>query len=115
MDHPHEAKLNFFKQVSHLANFKNITYTLACQHEWWMCYQLATGSAIKDKFQVGPPVAGSRVNSLHHESTDIQEKVKHIMPHVSDETSLFQPTWIKIFNVTYHPNNAFLIVGSDGL
>ena len=111
----HEAKLNFFKQASHLANFKNITYTLACRHERWMCYQLATGCAVEEKFQFGPPVAGSRVNSLNHESADIQEKVRHIMPHVSSEASFFRPTWMKIFSVTYQPNNAFLIIGSDGL
>lgn len=105
----------FFKQASHLANFRNITYTLACQHERWMYYQLATGSAVEDKFQFGPPVTGSSVNSLQEESMDIQEKIKHILPHVSNETPIFRPTWMKRFNITYQPNNAFLIVGSDGL
>ena len=37
----HEAKLNFFKQASHLANFKNVAFALANRHQRWICYELA--------------------------------------------------------------------------
>lgn len=32
----HEAKLNFFKRVSHLANFKNVTFSMVNRHQRWM-------------------------------------------------------------------------------
>ena len=37
----HEAKLNFFKQASRLANFKNIAQSVARRHQRWMCYELS--------------------------------------------------------------------------
>ena len=39
----HEAKLNFFKQASHLANFKNVAFALANRHQRRMCYEQSSG------------------------------------------------------------------------
>jgi len=39
----HEAKLNFFKQASHLANFKNVVFALANRHQRRMCYEQSSG------------------------------------------------------------------------
>ena len=38
----HEAKLNFFKRASRVSNFKNISFTLANNHQRWICYELTS-------------------------------------------------------------------------
>ena len=50
----YEAKLNFFKQASHILNFKNIAFSLANSHQRWICYEMASGCLISDSLECGP-------------------------------------------------------------
>jgi len=51
----HEAKLNFFKQASHLAN---VAFALANPHQRWMCYEQSSGKLIDTCIECGPAPEG---------------------------------------------------------
>ena len=69
----HEAKLDFFKQASHLANFKNVAFALANRHQRWMCYEQSSGKLIDTSIEeCGPAAEGCGVTCVQDESRDIQ-------------------------------------------
>ena len=111
----HEAKLNFFKQASHLANFKNVSFSLANRHQRWMCYEQASGKLIDTSIECGPAVKGCSVVCVQDEPRDIQESLFGLIPHLSPEATVFHPTWVRRNGVQYQSNNAYVITGSDGL
>ena len=105
----HDAKLNFFKQASRLANFKNIPYSLASRHQRWMCYEHS------GKFECGPPKHGNGVNFIRDESEKISGELREVVPSLSLDATVFRPTWVKTDGITYKLNNTYLVVDSDGL
>ncbi len=68
----YEAKLNFFKRASCLANFKNIAFTLANRHQRWMCYELASGSHVQIPLECGPPITGNGITLAKDESKNFR-------------------------------------------
>ena len=54
----HEAKLNFFKQASRLANYKNVALSLAARHQRWICYELSSGKLLHTPLECGPAMNG---------------------------------------------------------
>lgn len=111
----HEAKLNFFKQAAHLANFKNIAFSLANRHQRWMCYQLAPGSLLHRPLECGPARHGSGLTIVSDETEDIQDCLINVVPQLSLEATIFRPKWVRRNGVVYQSNNAYLIISSDGL
>ena len=111
----YEAKLNFFKQASHLANFKNIPYSLASRHQRLMCYEIAGKGLLHTLLECGPARDGNGFSLIKDESPEVLENVKKIAPYASLDATLFRPTWVKKDGIIYKLNNAYLIVNSDGL
>ena len=111
----HEAKLNFFKQASHLVNFKNVSYALANRHQRWICYELASGRLVSTCLECGPSTNGVGVTQVRDKTKDIQDELFRIVPQLSLNTSIFHPRWVRLNGVLYQCNNAYLITGSDGL
>jgi len=109
-----EAKLFFFKQAAHLSNFKNISLTLSTRHQKWMCYELATNKLLVENFECGPQYTRN-LNVVNEENDDIQVELNQLIPQLSQEATVFHPTWIHVEGKLYKCNNAFLIVGTDGL
>ena len=111
-----EAKLNFFKQCSHLANFKNLSFSLANRHQRWACYEFASGTILHFPLECGPPKKDTGITYIKDETKDIQDGVANIIPQIDkDTTTIFHPRWIYKNGVHYKCNNAYLIVGTDGL
>ena len=110
----HEAKLNFFKQASHLINFKNVAYALANRHQRWICYELASGRLIHAPLECGPS-SSTGVSYVKDKTKDIQDRLFQILPQLNLEASIFHPRWVRKNGVLYQCNNAYLITGSDGL
>lgn len=108
----YEAKLNLFKKASHLGNFKNIAYTLACRHQQWMCYQLASNNLLQSRFECGP--VGS-TQLLAHLPQVLISNIRMILPEVSDDTSITHPSWVKNYGIRYHTNNCFVVLQNDGI
>ena len=52
-----EAKNRFFKDVIH-GNFKNIPYTLAFEHQLWLCHQLYSAKKKETFLYIGDEVKG---------------------------------------------------------
>ena len=50
-----EAKHNHLKNLAqHIGNFVNISWTLACGHQYWQCYKWMDGDALEeDGLQIG--------------------------------------------------------------
>ena len=111
----HEAKLNFLKQASHLANFKNITYSLANRHQRWMCYENAGKGILYAALECGPARHGNGLSLVKEEDIEILGILKETVPDLSLDATIFRPTWVKRDGIIYKVNNAYLIVDSDGL
>ena len=111
----YEAKLNFFKQSSRLSNFKNITYSVATSHQRWICYQRALGSLVGRAQEYGPLKPGTTTLSLDKETNDIQEQILKILPEIDMKAMVIRPTWIHTDGILYKNNNAYLVIGFDGL
>ena len=111
----HEAKLNFFKQASRLANFKNVSLSLASRHQRWMGYELASGKLINNQIECGPSHNSTGVTQLLDETKDVQDALIKIFPQISFEATIFRPAWIKKDGILYKNNNAYVITGFDGL
>ena len=97
----HEAKLNFFKQASHLTNFKNVAYALGNRHQRWICYELASGYLINNSPQCGPATRGNGLTHVSQETKDIQDNLSTIIPELSPEATVFRARWV-------HKNGVFL-------
>lgn len=110
----HEAKLNFFKQAAHLANFKNIAFSLAYRHQRWMCFQLASEN-LHMPLECGPARQSNGLSCVKDETKDIQDGLSNIILQLSFEVAVFRPTWVCRNGVLYQSNNAYLITSSDGL
>ena len=110
----YEAKLNFFKQCSHIANFKNIAVSLANRHQRWMCYQLSSDHVLHMQPECGPVTS---ITQLKDESHDIQDRLCKIFQkrRTSPDITVSRTNWINCLGTTFKPNNAFVITGSDGL
>ena len=80
----HEAKLNFFKQASHLSNFKNIT-CLANRHQRWICYEMASNTFLHSPLECGP---GPLPTLLKDEPDDVQKALKGMFPDISPDVLL---------------------------
>ncbi len=107
----HEAKLNFFKQASRLANFKNVAYR-------WICYEFGSSNILgTDGIECGPPMRNGKggVSLMKEESREIQESLIKFIPQLSSDSTIFRPSWVCKDGTLYKPNNAFLITGSDGM
>ena len=111
----HEAKLNFFKRVSSLANFKNVASSMAKRHQRWICYELASGSLVRIPFECGPACSGTGLSLVKDETNNIQASLTTAIPNLSLESTIFRPRWVEQNGITYQSNNAYLITGSDGL
>ena len=111
----YEAKLNFFKQSSRLSNCKNVTYSVATSHQRWICYQRASGSLTERNYEYAPLKPGTTALSLSEEADDIKQNALKILPEIDLMVMVFQPTWIRKDGVLYKNNNAYLVIGSDGL
>ena len=103
----HEAKLNFFKQASHLANFKKVAFSLANRHQRWMCYEMASSNFLHTPLECGP---GSLPSLLKDEPTDLQEAISTIFPQISPDVYLSRPTWVCAAGVLYTNNNAYVLM-----
>ena len=110
----HEAKLSFFKKASHLSNFKNISLSLANNHQRWMCYEMAVGKVIDNPMECGPAEHGDGLSLVQGESKDIKENLQKIYPELCDSSTVFRPRWVCKQSTTYKAD-AFVIVQSDGL
>ena len=78
----HEAKLNYFKQIAKLGNFKNITSTLSNQHQQRLAYHIAANNLFTPDTVRGPLVSCMLV----HDESDLMQSLinKYIlntMPH----------------------------------
>lgn len=111
----HEAKLSFFKKASHLANFKNIAFSLANRHQRWLCYELASNKLLHNSVECGPAREGDGLSVFKDEPQDIKEGLIAIIPELNSESVLFRPVWVKKDGVVFRSNNAYIIIGSDGL
>ena len=111
----HEAKLNFFKQGSHLINFKNVAFSLANRHQRWMCYEAAGKGILHNPLECGPAKHSTGLSLFKDEMKDIRDSLSLILPEVSPEATIFRPSWVKRDGIHYESNNAYVIVGSDGL
>ena len=111
----HEAKLNFFKQASHLANFKNVAFSLANRHQRWLCYELGSKNILRVSVECGPPMRDYGLRLISEESKNIQECLINAYPQLSLESTVFRPTWVRRDGILYQANNTWLITGSDGL
>ena len=108
----HEAKLNFFKQVSRLSNF---SLSMANQHQRWMCYQMASGKLINSPLECEPAQRGTGISLVRNELKNIQENLRHLIPELSLDCQVFKPKWIKHNGILCKSNNVYLITGFDGL
>ena len=111
----HEAKLNFFKQASHLTNFKNVAFALANRHQRWISYELASGNLIKSTFQCGPPTHGTGITHVHQEPKNIQENLVKLFSNLDSDTTVFRAKWVSKNGILYQCNNAHVIIDTDRL
>lgn len=111
----HEAKLNFFKRVSCLVNFKNIAFSMANRHQRWACYELASECFIKVPFECGPAKSETGVTLVKDETKSIQDSMISVIPQLSLDSNIFRPKWVQQNGIVYQDNNVYLITGSDGL
>ena len=111
----HEAKLNFFKQASHLANFKNVAFSLANRHQRWLCYELGSKNILHVSIECGPPMHDCGLRCISEESKNIKEHLINACPQLNLESTVFRPTWVRRDRILYQANNSWLITGSDGL
>ena len=107
----YEAKLNFFKRASQIGSFKNIPLTLANRHQCWMCYEMASRQLLSTPLECGPNRL-SNVGLVKDENDDIQESLYKL---ISPDTTIFRPQSVKKDGILYKSNNAYLIIGMDGL
>jgi hypothetical protein len=78
-----------------------------------MCYELAGGKLFSCPLECGPANMGASIAS--DETSETMQYLHKIVPELSQEASVFRPTWVKYHGIKYQCNNAYLIVGSDGL
>ena len=109
----HEAKLNFFKQTTAISSFKNITLSLANHHQRLACYEKSTGSLLHSRLECGPlskaPVTLKDTNEL------IQSFIINKIPEICMDAMVSHPNWICQDGVTYKNNNAYVVIGHDGI
>ena len=110
----YEAKLNFFKQCSRLANFKNVAMSLANRHQARMCYEMSSNNLLHSKIECGPSATCS---ILRDESPDVQCAILKIFPNASLDIKLIHTKWVKYLGTEYKSGAAdtYVILGSDGL
>ena len=111
----HEAKLNFFKQAAHLANFKNVASSLAKRQQRWFCYEFASGKLVDAPLECGPPEHGTGVTVVKDRSEATQASLANIFPQISPQSTIFQPKWVQKNGTRYSNNNVYVIIRSDGL
>ena len=114
----HEAKLSFFKQASRLANFKNVTQSVANRHQRWFCYQMASSKSelLQSPLECGPALRSSVGPTLRQdESNTMKEGILRVLPEISLTSTVFHPVWVVCDGIKYKADNCFLIRGSDGL
>lgn len=93
----HEAKLNFFKQLTKMDNFINIAFSMANHHQRWLCYELASGNLLSKPIECGPGV-GPRL--VLDEALDIQEGLSKLLQ-ISPHSAVFRPNWVRKDGVLY--------------
>ena len=94
----YEAKLNFFKQCSRLANFKNISLSLSNRHQRWICYELSSGNILQANLECGPSLSSS---TLKQEPKHIQQAILKEFPNADKSICLSRPKWIKHHSTVY--------------
>ena len=109
----HEAKLNFFKQATGTSSFKNITLSLANHHQRLACYDMCLGNLLRSKLECGP--TSMAPVTLMDESHLIQSGIIEHVPGVSMNTLVSRPNWVCQDGVTYKNNNAYVVIGHDGI
>lgn len=110
----HEAKLSFFKKASRLSNFKNISLSLANNHQRWMCYEMASGKLINNPLQCGPAKFGDGRSFVRDEPEEIKDCIEKTCLHVNEATPVYRPAWV-CRQSTIYKEKAFVIIKSDGL
>lgn len=105
----YEAKLSLFKRASHLGNFKNIAFTLACCHQCLLCYELSTRSFLLSTTECGPSKQSGTIAS---EPQHIQQSITLLLPGVSRDAPICRPACIKIDGIMIKPNSCYVIIGA---
>ena len=108
----YEAKLRFYKQASQLSNFKNIVLSLANKHQRWMCYEMASSNLISNQLECGP---FSSTGLVQDETGNFQEMLQLVVPLIKLEVTICRPKWVKLDENLYKPNDAYLVLETDGL
>lgn len=110
----HEAKLSFFKKASFLSNFKNISLSLANNHQRWICYEMASGKLVMNSIECGPAKLNNGLTCIKDKPDNVKHALKRLFPQLNEETDVFRPKWIRKLSTTYK-ENSFVIIQSDGL
>ena len=72
----HEAKLiNFFKQASHLVDFKIIAFVVVNYHQRWMCYEHSSEKLTDTSTQCGPAVKGNSGTCVYEMNPEMYKRV----------------------------------------
>ena len=109
----HEAKLNFFKQTTGISSFKNITLSLANHHQRLVCFEMSTGTLLRSRLECGP--MSSTPATLMQENEVVRMRITELVPGVSMDTVVSRPKWVCRDGVIYKNNNAYVVIGYDGL
>ena len=80
----HEAKLNLFKQLTKLDNFKNIALSMANRHQQWACYELSSGRILSKPVECGPGIGPKQAC----------EETPEGLSSLINITSVFHPHWV---------------------
>ena len=103
----HEAKFHFFKQATHIGNFKNVTFILAQHQQKWICYQQASSSVVDRVTEFDP---GPSPGVLNDESESRQEIISALVSDVDKETTVFKPNWVRMDGILYKPKDCYIVV-----
>ena len=94
-----------------MANFKNISLSLANRHQRWICFEMSSDHLFLSNMECGP---SSQATLFKDEKPDLQRMLLQQI-HVHPDTIITRPSWIKHFGTVYKPINAFVIESSNGL
>ena len=47
-------------------------------------------------------------------ATSLRECICQVLPSISDDSFVFNPSWVKKDGIKYHKNNCYVVTGSDG-
>lgn len=113
----HEARLNFFRQATGTLSFKNITLSLANHHQRLACCEMSAGGSVLCcmlEFKECGPMSTAPV-TLKNKNDLIRSRIIEHVPSVCMDIMLSCPNWVCRDGVTYKKNNAYVVIGHDGM